>query len=190
MHAAGDHWGRAFAIRKQVIKEMRLDDYRRLGSFEQVAAAQDGALSQTDRQLCEHLDAGRIEEFIRLAVVNSYSILLSGGTSSGKTTFLNAILKEVPADERIITIEDTREVNPIQQNHLPLVASKGDQGEARVTVETLLQASMRLRPDRIFLGEIRGAEAYSFLRAINTGHPGSITTVHADSLRAPSSSSP
>lgn len=173
--------GGAFAIRKQVIKEMRLEDYRGLGSFESVTVAADGTLSETDRRLCEHLDAGRIEDFIRLAVVSSYSILLSGGTSSGKTTFLNAILKEVPAGERIITIEDTREVNPIQQNHLALVASKGDQGEARVTVETLLQASMRLRPDRIFLGEIRGAEAYSFLRAINTGHPGSITTVHADS---------
>ena len=173
--------GGAFAIRKQVIKEMRLDDYRRLGSFAKVRTAEEGALSDVDRALCEHLDAGRIEEFIRLAVVNRYSILLSGGTSSGKTTFLNAILKEVPAEERIITIEDTREVNPIQRNYLPLVASKGDQGEARVTVETLLQASMRLRPDRIFLGEIRGAEAYSFLRAINTGHPGSITTVHADS---------
>ena len=173
--------GGAFAIRKQVIKEMRLDDYRRLGSFDKVATAGEGELSDTDRQLCKHLDAGRIEAFIRLAVVSRYSILLSGGTSSGKTTFLNAILKEVPIDERIITIEDTREVNPIQRNYLPLVASKGDQGEARVTVETLLQASMRLRPDRIFLGEIRGAEAYSFLRAINTGHPGSITTVHADS---------
>jgi type IV secretion system protein VirB11 len=173
--------GGAFAIRKQVIKEMRLDEYRKLGSFEKVATVTDGALSQIDRSLCEHLDAGRIEDFIRLAVVNRYSILLSGGTSSGKTTFLNAILKEVPVEERIITIEDTREVNPIQKNYLPLIASKGDRGEARVTVETLLQASMRLRPDRIFLGEIRGAEAYSFLRAINTGHPGSITTVHADS---------
>ena len=173
--------GGAFAIRKQVIKEMRLDDYRRMGSFDKVAMAEEGALSDVDRRLCEHLDASRIEDFIKLAVVSRYSILLSGGTSSGKTTFLNAILKEVPADERIITIEDTREVNPIQKNYLPLVASKGDQGEARVTVETLLQASMRLRPDRIFLGEIRGAEAYSFLRAINTGHPGSITTVHADS---------
>lgn len=173
--------GGAFAIRKQVIKEMRLDDYRRMGSFDKVAMAEEGTLSDVDRRLCEHLDAGRIEDFIKLAVVSRYSILLSGGTSSGKTTFLNAILKEVPADDRIITIEDTREVNPIQKNYLPLVASKGDQGEARVTVEMLLQASMRLRPDRIFLGEIRGAEAYSFLRAINTGHPGSITTVHADS---------
>ncbi|MBD3849163.1 MULTISPECIES: P-type DNA transfer ATPase VirB11 [Bosea] len=173
--------GGAFAIRKQVIKEMGLDDYRRLGSFRQVETTGEGALSDIDRQLCAHLDAGRIEDFIRLAVVSRYSILLSGGTSSGKTTFLNAILKEVPAEERIITIEDTREVRPIQPNFLPLVASKGDQGEARVTVEMLLQASLRLRPDRIFLGEIRGAEAYSFLRAINTGHPGSITTVHADS---------
>jgi type IV secretion system protein VirB11 len=173
--------GGAFAIRKQVIKEMRLDDYRRLGSFRKVDTADEGTLSNVDRQLCAHLEAGRIEDFIRLAVVSRYSILLSGGTSSGKTTFLNAILKEVPTEERIITIEDTREVRPIQPNHLPLVASKGDQGEARVTVEMLLQASLRLRPDRIFLGEIRGAEAYSFLRAINTGHPGSITTVHADS---------
>lgn len=173
--------GGAFAIRKQVIKEMGLDDYRRLGSFRKVEMAGEGAVSDTDRQLCQYLDAGRIEDFIRLAVVSRYSILLSGGTSSGKTTFLNAILKEVPTEERIITIEDTREVRPIQPNHLPLVASKGDQGEARVTVEMLLQASLRLRPDRIFLGEIRGAEAYSFLRAINTGHPGSITTVHADS---------
>jgi type IV secretion system protein VirB11 len=173
--------GGAFAIRKQVIKEMGIDDYRTLGSFDHVATVTEGELSDIDRRLCECLDAGRIEDFIRLAVVNRYSILLSGGTSSGKTTFLNAILKEVPSEERIITIEDTREVKPAQKNYLPLVASKGDQGEARVTAESLLQASMRLRPDRIFLGEIRGAEAYSYLRAINTGHPGSITTVHADS---------
>lgn len=171
----------AFAIRKQVIKDMRLADYRKLGSFDRVATATVAELSESDKSMCQMLDARNIEEFIKLAVVNRISILLSGGTSSGKTTFLNAILKEVPADERIITIEDTREVRPVQRNFLPLIASKGDQGEARVTVETLLQASMRLRPDRIFLGEIRGPEAWSFLRAINTGHPGSITTIHADS---------
>ncbi len=173
--------GGAFAIRKQVIKEMRLGDYRKLGSFDRVATADPSKLSPTDISMCEALDAGKIEQFVQLAVVHKLSMLLSGGTSSGKTTFLNAILKEVPQDERIITIEDTREVRPVQPNFLALVASKGDQGEARVTVETLLQASMRLRPDRIFLGEIRGPEAWSFLRAINTGHPGSITTVHADS---------
>ena len=173
--------GGAFAIRKQVVKDMRLHDYRARGSFKKIDVGDLNDLGATDIQLCELLDAGRIEDFIRLAVTERYSILLSGGTSSGKTTFLNAILHEVPADERIITIEDTREVKPAQPNYLPLVASKGDQGQARVTIESLLQAAMRLRPDRIFLGEIRGAEAYSFLRAVNTGHPGSITTVHADS---------
>ena len=173
--------GGAFAIRKQVVKDMRLDDYRRRGSFEAIDIGDPDALSPTDAQLCAHLEAGRIEEFIRLAVAARYSILLSGGTSSGKTTFLNAILHEVPTEERIITIEDTREVKPAQPNFLPLVASKSDQGQARVDIESLLQAAMRLRPDRIFLGEIRGREAYSFLRAVNTGHPGSITTIHADS---------
>lgn len=173
--------GGAFSIRKQVLKDMSLEDYRQRGSFSNLSISDPSDLSETDRKLCEYLDAGNIESFIRLAVSSRYSILLSGGTSSGKTTFLNAILKEVPLDERIITIEDTREVKPLQQNFLPLVASKGDQGQARVTIESLLQAAMRLRPDRIFLGEIRGSEAYSFLRAINTGHPGSITTVHADS---------
>ncbi len=173
--------GGAFAIRKQVIKDMRLDDYRQMGAFGKVRLADASELSDLDAKLCELLEAGEIEKFTRLAVVNRYSILLSGGTSSGKTTFLNALLKEVPSKERIISIEDTRELKPPQENYLPLEASKGDQGESRVTIETLLQASLRLRPDRIFLGEIRGVEAYSFLRAVNTGHPGSVTTVHADS---------
>lgn len=173
--------GGAFAIRKQVIKEMRLADYRKMGSFKAVKTVNLDELSETENQLCEFLHVGKIEDFIKLAVKARISMLLSGGTSSGKTTFLNAILKEVPTDERLLTIEDTRELNPVQKNFLPLVASKGDQGTAKVTIESLLQAAMRLRPDRIFLGEIRGAEAYSFLRAVNTGHPGSITTVHADS---------
>ena len=160
---------------------MSLDDYRKMGSFNRVKVSTGEELSDLDRELCEFLDAGKIEDFIRAAVKHRYTMLLSGGTSSGKTTFLNAILKEVPPDERIITIEDTREVKPLQKNFLPLVASKGDQGQARVTIESLLQAAMRLRPDQIFLGEIRGSEAYSFLRAVNTGHPGSITTIHADS---------
>ncbi|MCA3182161.1 MAG: P-type DNA transfer ATPase VirB11 [Cupriavidus sp.] len=173
--------GGAFAIRKQVIKDMRLEDYRRMGSFDRVRASGETDLTELDRELCALLDANEVEAFIRLAAQNRISMLVSGGTSSGKTTFLNAVLKEVPVEERILSIEDTRELKPHQPNYLPLVASKGDQGQARVTVDSLLQASLRLRPDRIFLGEIRGAEAYSFLRAINTGHPGSITTVHADS---------
>jgi len=93
---------------------------------------------------------------------------------------LNAILKEIEPHERIVTIEDTPEVMPPQKNHVSLLASKGDQGQSKVTIQDLLEASLRFRPDRILLGELRGKEAYSFLRAVNTGHPGSITTIHAD----------
>ncbi len=111
----------------------------------------------------------------------AFSILLSGGTSTGKTTALNALLKAIPADERILTIEDTRELHPVQPNFVALVATKGEQGHARVTAQSLLEASLRMRPDRIILGEVRGEEAYTFLQAINSGHPGSLSTVHADS---------
>lgn len=118
--------------------------------------------------------------FLRKAVRARKTVLISGGTSSGKTTFLNALLKTVPAEERIVTVEDTPEIVVSQPNTLGLVAVKGDMGEAKVTVEDLLQASLRLRPDRIIVGEIRGRETATFLRAINTGHPGSFTTVHAN----------
>jgi type IV secretion system protein VirB11 len=119
--------------------------------------------------------------FLRDAVRARKTVLISGGTSSGKTTFLNALLKVVPAQERIITIEDTPEIAVSQPNSLGLVAVKGDLGEAKITVDDLLHASLRLRPDRIIVGEIRGRETATFLRAINTGHPGSFTTVHANS---------
>ncbi len=118
--------------------------------------------------------------FLREAVAARRTILISGGTSSGKTTFLNALLKTVPAEERIVTVEDAPEIKVSQPNTIGLVAVKGELGEARVTVEDLLQASLRLRPDRIIVGEIRGRETATFLRAINTGHPGSFTTVHAN----------
>ena len=81
----------------------------------------------------------------------------------------------------MISIEDTRELNPPQPNWLSMLASKGGQGKAQVTIQDLLEASLRLRPDRLFLGEICGAEAATFLQAVNTGHPGSLTTLHADS---------
>ena len=108
-------------------------------------------------------------------------MLISGGTSSGKTTFLNALLREVPAHERVVLVEDTPEIQLHGPNGVGLVAVKGEMGEAKVTADDLLQSALRLRPDRIVLGELRGSEAVSFLRAINTGHPGSFTTLHANS---------
>ncbi|TGP21381.1 MULTISPECIES: P-type DNA transfer ATPase VirB11 [unclassified Mesorhizobium] len=171
--------GGAVSLRKQVVSDFSLDDYRDRGAFERVSVAV-GGVNDVDRELIELLRKEDIYGFIRSAIVNRVSILVSGGTSSGKTTFLNACLKSVDERERIITLEDTRELFPPQPNAVHLLASKGDQGTASVTIQSLLEASLRMRPDRLFVGEVRGSEAFSFLRAINTGHPGSMTTVHAD----------
>jgi type IV secretion system protein VirB11 len=121
--------------------------------------------------------------FLRAAIAAKKTILISGGTSTGKTTFLNSMLGEIPGEERVVLVEDTPELRLPGANGVGLVAVKGELGEARITANELLQAALRLRPDRIVLGELRGAESVSFLRAINTGHPGSFSTIHANSLR-------
>lgn len=171
--------GGSISIRKQVINDFTLEEYRDNGSLDKVSVAV-GGLSDLDHALVRNLRANRIYDFIHTAIKERVSILISGGTSSGKTTFLNACLKSVPPHERIITLEDTRELFPPQPNTVHLTASKGNQGTADVSIQSLLEASLRMRPDRLFVGEIRGSEAFSFLRAINTGHPGSMSTVHAD----------
>ena len=167
------------SIRKQVVCDLSLEAYAEQGALASVKVA--SGHSDVDLGLRALLDAGQTFEFLRSAVRARKNLLLSGGTSSGKTTLLNALAKEIPAHERIVTIEDTRELRLPHANTVSLVASRGDQGDARVSVQDLLEASLRLRPDRILLGELRGAEAYTFLRAINTGHPGSLSTLHADS---------
>jgi len=127
------------------------------------------------------LDTGDIAAMLSLAVRARKNILVSGGTSSGKTTFLNALIREIPAHERLILIEDTPELHLDHANAVGLLAARSALGEAQVSADSLLAASLRMRPDRIIVGELRGPEAYTFLRAVNTGHPGSMTTVHADS---------
>ena len=121
--------------------------------------------------------------FLRAAIATKKTILISGGTSTGKTTFLNSMLGEIPNEERVVLVEDTAELRLPGANGVGLIAVKGELGEARITANELLQSALRLRPDRIVLGELRGAESVSFLRAINTGHPGSFSTIHANSLR-------
>jgi type IV secretion system protein VirB11 len=121
--------------------------------------------------------------FLRAAIAARKTILISGGTSTGKTTFLNAMLGEIPEGERVVLVEDTAELRLPGANGVGLIAVKGELGEAKVTANELLQSALRLRPDRIVLGELRGAESVSFLRAINTGHPGSFSTIHANTPR-------
>ena len=182
MPPAATH-GIAFSIRRQVVKDLNLEDYEQAGAFNSVGVSRDAIEREKDSDLTDLIASNDIKGFLDLAVKKHKNIIVSGGTSTGKTTFLNALLKSVGKDERIVTIEDTQEVMPRQENWVSLIASKGGQGSARVDIQSLLEASLRLRPDRILLGELRGSEASTFLRAINTGHPGSITTVHANSPR-------
>ena len=170
----------AIAIRKHIPVDLDLADYAAAGAFAD-AGSTAGSAADTDQRLRDLLDAGDLLEFFRAAVAARQTILVAGGTSSGKTTFLNALLKQIESHERVITIEDTPEVSLHRPNALGLVAVRGNAGEADVSTEDLLQAALRMRPDRLLLGEMRGAEAFSFLRAVNTGHPGSISTIHANS---------
>lgn len=173
----------AIAVRKHVVADLSLEDYQRAGAFSATRTDGKSDAALIDAELRALLDAGQTTDFLRMAVKRRKNIVVSGGTSTGKTTFLNALLKEIPREERLILIEDAAEVQLDQPNAIGLIAVRGENGEARVTTEDLVQASLRMRPDRIILGELRGREAASFLRAVNTGHPGSITTLHADSPR-------
>jgi type IV secretion system protein VirB11 len=170
----------AIAIRKHVSPDLTLEDYVAGGAFAETRRGREAGASRTDRELAAKLNSGDIAGLLSAAVKARRNILVSGGTSTGKTTFLNALLREVPADERLILIEDTPELSVAHENSIGLLAARSALGEAQVSADDLVAASLRMRPDRIILGELRGEEAFAFLRAINTGHPGSMTTVHAD----------
>lgn len=121
--------------------------------------------------------------FLGTLVRARYNIFISGGTGSGKTTFLNALSAYIPADERIVTIEDSAELQIRQIPNLVRLETRNDNGEGNrpVTVGDLIRASLRMRPDRIIVGEVRGEEAFSMLSAFNTGHDGSLCTGHGNS---------
>jgi type IV secretion system protein VirB11 len=171
--------GVALAVRKHGLSDRSLDELASSGLFARGGHAAMAAAQA--RELEGLLDAGDFQAFLRRAVQTRQTIVLSGGTSSGKTTLLNALVKEIDPRERLIVIEDAPEVRLLHENAVGLIAARGEAGEAGVDAEDLLQAALRMRPDRIMLGELRGSEAFAFLRAVNSGHPGSITTVHADS---------
>jgi type IV secretion system protein VirB11 len=168
----------AFSIRKPSALQYDLDTYEKIGAFS--ATKTEAHRDTFQDELRDLYQMRAFGKFIRTAVRARKNIIVSGGTSTGKTTFLNAMLREISEAERIITVEDAREVVLLQPNRLHLLASRGAQGRAKVTPQQLIEACLRLRPDRIIMGELRGAEAFSFLRAVNTGHPGSIATLHAD----------
>ena len=124
-----------------------------------------------------------VSEVLRLLVTARYNIFVSGGTGSGKTTFLNALSNFIPQDERIITIEDSAELQIRNVDNLVRLETRnaGPDGSGAITIKDLIKSALRMRPDRIVVGEVRGAEALDMLQAMNTGHDGSLSTGHANS---------
>ncbi|EQC50786.1 CpaF family protein [Bacteriovorax sp. DB6_IX] len=141
---------------------------------------------RTNINLEEHSQSFGIPQkwvpFFKSMIESRMNIVISGGTGVGKTTFMNMMLKEISPDHRVITIEDTLELNLSNPNLVRLEAgSKIEDSEVSITMRDLVKNTLRMRPDRIILGEVRGAEVFDLLQAMNTGHEGSMTSVHANS---------
>jgi len=170
----------SITIRKPSSVDFSLDDLEGKGFFEKTRAAGEAQSSQ-DEDLSEIYRAGRFKDFLRQAVIARKNIIISGATGSAKTTLSKALIKHIPQNERIISIEDTPELVISQPNHVRLFYSKGGQGLSRAGPRELLESCLRMRPDRILLQELRDGTAFYYIRNVNSGHPGSITTVHANS---------
>ncbi|RYF49024.1 MAG: P-type DNA transfer ATPase VirB11 [Comamonadaceae bacterium] len=181
----------SITIRRPSTAIWSLDELEGLGIFRatrstpalKASQPQGEQLPAEDRNLMDLLARRQFVHFLRQAVLLRKNILFSGATGSGKTTISKALILEVPADDRLITIEDVKELSLRNQpNHVRLFYSQGAQGQAEVTPGQLLASAKRQRPDRVFVSELRtGEEVYDYLVSVNTGHPGSITSVHADS---------
>lgn len=166
----------SISIRKQKDNEMSLDDFEHQGGFNQMLASDDKILPHL-KQLSQHKKYSQL--FID-AVKYKKTILISGGTYSGKTTLLNMLLPYIDQNERVITIEDTPELRIPNENQVRLFYSRGMQNTTQVSAYDLLTASLRLRPDRIIMGELRDDDAVCWLQAVNTGHAGTLSTIHSD----------
>ena len=152
--------GPVLTIRRFPARAMDMEDLLRMGTLDEETAA-----------------------FLQQLVRCGYSVMIGGGTSAGKTTFLNALSAFIPPGERLITIEDTAELRiPGERNLVRLEAKNANLQEARsITIRDLIRAALRMRPDRIIVGEVRGEETIDLLQALNTGHDGSLSTAHANS---------
>lgn len=157
-----------------------LQQYQEDGFFDQILE-QGHTLGEHDRELLELKYSRNYAEFFKKAVLYKKNIVVSGATGSGKTTFMKSLVNHIPGDERLVTIEDARELFITQPNAVHLLYSKGGQSTSNVTAKSCMEACLRMKPDRIILAELRGDESFYFIRNCASGHPGSITSCHAGS---------
>ncbi|MDA3857590.1 MAG: P-type DNA transfer ATPase VirB11, partial [Roseovarius sp.] len=170
----------SITIRKPSFIDKTLDELDAEGAFEECEEVSD-ELQPFEHELKNLKDEKRIKEFLDLAVRSHRNILIVGKTGSGKTTITKSLIRSIPANERLITIEDVHELFLNQhENKVHLFFAREDEGGARVTPKQALAACLRMKPDRILLAELRGDEAWEFIKSVNTGHPGSISTMHAN----------
>jgi type IV secretion system protein VirB11 len=171
----------SMTIRKPSMLDKTLEELDSEGSFQECAVEEEYDLKPFERELLELKSAGRIREFLHMAVRMKRNILISGKTGSGKTTITKSLTRSIPSDERLVTIEDVHELFLNHHNNfVHLFYSRSDEGGKVVTAKQVLASCLRMKPDRILLAELRGDEAWEYIKSINTGHPGSITTMHAN----------
>lgn len=170
----------SITIRLPARRAITLREYEESGFFEDVAE-QAQSLSEDDRRLLALRASRDYAGFFRHAVLCRKNIVVSGATGSGKTTFMKSLVHHIPHAERLVTIEDARELFIGQPNAVHLLYSKGRQGTGNVTAKQCMEACLRMKPDRIILAELRGDESFYFVRNCASGHPGSITSCHAGS---------
>ncbi|MCX8016303.1 MAG: ATPase, T2SS/T4P/T4SS family [Rhodocyclaceae bacterium] len=171
--------GGTLCIRKHARSARTLQDYVASTELSERAEQDQGDL---DRYLSAHREAiarggAALVDFLAWCVHQHKNFIVAGATGSGKTTFMNAMLTAVPSHERVVTIEDTAELKIALPNYVSLEAYEQEQ----IDIRRLVRLALRLRPDRIVVGEVRGSEAYDLIDAMNTGHPGGGCTLHADS---------
>jgi type IV secretion system protein VirB11 len=158
-----------------------LEQYQADGFFDQILEDKQ-AITAADQQLLDLRAERKYGDFFSQAVLNKKNIVVSGATGSGKTTFMKSLVEHIPPEERLVTIEDARELFIDKPNVVHLLYSKGGQGASNVTAKTCMEACLRMKPDRIILAELRGDESFYFIRNCASGHPGSITSCHSGNI--------
>ncbi len=170
----------SITIRLPARQGRTLEQYAQEGFFDRLCEHRED-ISEHDRELQALCQSGDYGQFFRKAVLYRKNIVVSGATGSGKTTFMKALVSHIPDGERLITIEDARELFLRQPNVVHLLYPKGGQSASNVTAKSCMEACLRMKPDRIILAELRGDESFYFIRNCASGHPGSITSCHAGS---------